>query len=601
MQELEQQYEQSNFGHLQQREHFTWDELEELRNNKKMSDEEYLIALWITYPSIWAEEFCADPRDATTRIKIRDYQRTIMDDPGRRKILRLGRQIGKSMCIGILSLWEAYLFSQSKILIVCPRQTHVNNIFKELRYFLDHDKRLQCEVVSVTKQPHEINFKNGSTIRGLTVGTAASGIRGQVARTLYVDEADYVPNAAVEAIDPVVSSFREPNVWLSSTPTGLRNAFYNKYYSRTYKPFHYKSSISPDWTPEKEAQYRAAYSIAGYVHEFDAGWGTSESSVFARWAIDEIPTKASIIESNEEILRQYTYADVAELRKSDRFKWIIMGVDWNKAKNGTRIVICGIESNYNIYLLHKEKIDATEFTQTIAVNRIINLNDAYKPDFIAVDVGYGSMQLEDLHLIGRKYPGTGLAKKLIGVETGGSIEIKDIVTGGDRTTFIKPFLVESTARFLERGMLRFPSEENLTTDTAGSSTRGSKLTLSDQMLNYEIDYYTSTDRPVYKSTEDHDLDAFMFCVYSLVTEVIKSNNLYHTLAMVKPLRMSGEKLLASLAGAKKREPNVDSPFVTVNPLPNRSLFSRNNNRTGRISRGLGFSRVSGGRTGRARQ
>jgi len=588
------QYEKNNFDNIDQRDHFTEEELECLRISDDVSDEEYLIATWITYPSIWAEEFCANPRDAQQRIEIRPYQAAIMNDPGRRKILRLGRQIGKSMSIGILAVWEAYLFGQSKILVVCPRQTHVNNIFKEIRYFVDHDERLKNEVIGITKQPHEITFRNGSYIRGLTAGTAAAGIRGQVANTLFVDEADYVPEAAVEAIDPVVSSFKHPNIWLSSTPSGLRKAFYNKYYSKEYKPFHFPSCVSPDWTAQKEAQYRASYSIAGYTHEFDAEWGTAESSVFPRWAIEQIKSNSIIIPTEDSSTRQYTYSDAEALHATNKFKWTIIGIDWNKAKNGTRFVICGVDDKYRVSVIKKEKIDATEFTQVKAVNRILELNKIYNPNYIAVDVGYGSMQIEYLRLIGKKYPETGLDEKLIGIETGGSIDIKDIVTGEDRNTFVKPFMVENMARFVERGLIQFPEEENLTTDT-GSAV--GVMTLSDQLLNYEIDYYTSTDRPVYKGTEDHDLDAFMFCVYAVVVHILKSTNLYDSLPMVQPMRLNGNTLLKSLVGhtGEKKDgnqgPNVDT-------LPTRQIFGgkKNRNKPASISRSIGFSSRS--RSGR---
>ena len=205
-----------------------------------------------------------------------------------------------------------------------------------------------------------------------------------------------------------------------------------------------------------------------------------------------------------------------------------------------------------IYMLNKWMIDHADFTQHIAVNKILELNSQYNPTYILVDVGYGGMQIEDLKLTGLQRPETGLQEKVVVVETGGSLTINDIVTGDERRTPVKNFLVESTVRMVEMGSVKMPNEEMLTTtERAGRVAKA--MTLLDQMRNYYIDRYTSTGRPVYKGEEDHDLDAFMFCVYGVVTKLIKAQDLYSKMPPPRPKVIDSETVKGVLDRVQKNK------------------------------------------------
>ena len=59
-------------------------------------------------------------------------------------------------------------------------------------------------VISNTKTPFEIKFRNGSAIRGFTTGAGtgngAVSFRGQRADSLYLDESDYMSDADFDSI-----------------------------------------------------------------------------------------------------------------------------------------------------------------------------------------------------------------------------------------------------------------------------------------------------------------------------------------------------------------------------------------------------------------
>jgi len=366
---------------------FTREELSKIK--PKLSPEEYIQLVHYSFPSTWAETYLVNPKDLTKGIKLREYQRSILDDPSSKKILRLGRQVGKSLCICIGSLHKCSIVPQSKILIICPFDRQVKNLFEQQRYFIDNSKYLKEKILAITKQPHEIIFNNGSTIKGFTAGSSSGGkgdaVRGQQASDLYVDEADYVVAEAMESIQATMMAYaKDPFIWLSSTPTGRRSYFYDAYYSGQYKCWHYPSSISPDWTPEKEALFRANYSTAGYQHEFEGEWGTSEAGVFPLWALERINENSNI--EIDGTTKPYSYSDADGIAK--KHKTLVVGVDWNKTW-GTRIILCSVTNKHQLYVLKKWRIDQSEFTQHEAITKIMEINEQYSPAYIFVDTGYG--------------------------------------------------------------------------------------------------------------------------------------------------------------------------------------------------------------------
>ena len=178
-----------------------------------------------------------------------------------------------------------------------------------------------------------------------------------------------------------------------------------------------------------------------------------------------------------------------------------------------------------------------------------------------VDIGYGSVQIEDLHLHGLKYPETRLDKIVKGVPTDSFMEIEDIATGESRKTPVKNFIVESMVRYIEQHRVRIPSDENMLDKTSADSKKKktvSDYSLFDQLGEFVISKYTANGRPVYEcKAKDHDVDALMFTLYGYLTQVIKTQNLYDKVPRTIPKAISYDRYVRLRNSTRKDRDSKD--------------------------------------------
>lgn len=464
-----------------------------------------------------------------------------------------------------LILYHGIRDKTSRMLVVGPQKIHIDNIFDEITRLVADSPYLQSQIKSSVKQPRKITFKSGATVVGYTTGETSGGqglnIRGTTANILFVDEADYVNDMVMEqAIIPTTNAFDDPIIYLSSTPSGKKGFFRRTWDAGYYETFHYKSSDSPAWNKQKEAEIRSTITKLSYTHEYDAEWGDAESGLFSKDDMRAIEEKSILTFKDPSmpegiINRQYTYKDdQITLDELIQPKTRILGVDWNKSTNGTRLVWCDFDQYHNMYVRAKWKIDSAEFTQNVAMSKIIELHETLKFDYIMVDVGYGSVQIEDLHLYGLQHKSTKLDEIVKGVPTDSFMEIQDIATGEKRKTPVKNFIVESMVRFMEQRRLRIPKEENISEGQKKSKKSADTHTLFDQLANFVIDKYTANGRPVYKcDLKDHDIDAAMFTLYGYITEVIKTQDLWSKSPSVRARTISHERLMSMRSKTRNKE------------------------------------------------
>lgn len=149
-------------------------------------------------------------------------------------------------------------------------------------------------------------------------------------------------------------------------------------------------------------------------------------------------------------------------------------------------------------VINRIEIPKSEFTYDIAVNKIIELDEKYRPFGIYADAGHGEYQIELL----RK----ALGDKVNRVHLGSSEEVKDPYSREMIKMPMKPFIVNQTVLLLERGKLMIPSKKK-------------DETLSRQMTNYQVVKYSpKTGEATYSDTDEHALDALMFTLYGFIKD-----------------------------------------------------------------------------------
>lgn len=483
-------------------------------------------------PVLWAKEFldwhCIDPEGKEWKRKAdegtlgglptydakrakagksifhRPYQSLMLRCNALRKVFLIGRQAGKTETLCIAIVYNMFTREKFHVEVIAPFQAQIDLIFKRLMELINSNAMLRNSIQRSVKAPtYTIELKNGSQCIGFTAGTSskqeAGASRGQHANMLVFDEADMLSPADVDAALAVIINYPDATVWMSSTPTGKREKFYDSCFNRQYRRFHYPSYVNPNWTPELEAYFRSELTADGYTHEIEALFGEQEEGVY----------RLKYVEAAQS---DYEYD---HMKPDPRWSYM-MGVDWNKLGQGTTIAVVGLNPNDGyLYLVDKQNIPASNRTQLNACQRVAELNRLWNASYIYIDIGYGSVQQEILHDYGQRcvssygpnHPDSRLRNIVKGYDFGSSIEIRDLFTKQPVKKPAKPFLVENSVRRFENMQFKYPASDKSYTD---------------QLLGYIIDRVSVTGRPLYKQQNekagDHFLDAVNLALVAFMLE-----------------------------------------------------------------------------------
>jgi replicative DNA helicase len=483
-----------------------------------VDDKDMAIAMFD--PLMWARKFldwhCLDPNNEEWKRKTlegtmptgfatwephtdaisvfhRPYQAEMLQCSSKYKVYRIGRQAGKTevMCIAILH--AIFTHRNFRCVVVCPYDAQVELIFDRLRTFIDGNVSLSNSVKRRVKKPtHTIELHNGSMVVGFTAGTKskqeAGASRGQPANMLVFDEADYLSAGDLDAALMTIANFPEATVWMSSTPTGKRERFFETCRSKLYREFHFPSHVNPNWDEAKDQFAKDQLTIDGYKHEVLAEFGEQEEGVYQSHYVEAAQA-------------EYSYGDY-----KPNSQWTyMMGVDWNDVKIGTTIAVIGYNPIENLLrVVEKVVMARSERTQLSACMRIAELNRVWNPVAIYVDRGFGTTQVEILHKYGwdalkkegPNSPNARLRNIVKPYDFGSSVEIHDLFTRQPIQKKAKPFLVENSVRRFEQGMFKYPKKDEMFTKA---------------LLGYIVKRVSATGVPIYEEQSeqagDHWLDA----------------------------------------------------------------------------------------------
>lgn len=302
-------------------------------------------------PVKWAQVFVRTydgAKKCETAWTARWYQAEMLRDPSLKKVLRQGRRTGKTESMVLDMLWRSFTRRNYRCLTVTPYENQVRLQFQRLRELIDASPLLKAEVVSMTKNPYAIVFKNQSAIFGFTTGASsgsgAASIRGQRADWIYMDEVDYMSDADFDSVTAIAAERGDIGITMSSTPTGRRSQFYKACTVKEmgYTEHYHPSTHNPNWGPEMEAELRAQLSEQGYIHEVLAEFGTEDAGVFNKDKVDEAMTYELYAYNELDYYQMQRCADnnlrpnmylYPKGKRAHTNPFRTMGVDWDKIKN----------------------------------------------------------------------------------------------------------------------------------------------------------------------------------------------------------------------------------------------------------------------------
>lgn len=435
---------------------------------------------------------------------LRWYQADVLSCTSQFKVLRQGRRSGKSNTLMVDALHFVSTNPGKTVLILAPYEPQIEKLFEELHMLINRSKTIKQSIIRDVKKPCMISFANGSHIKGLSAGSKnttnrSDKIRGQDAHYIIIDEIDYIPDEDLVAITAILASHNDCKIAVCCTPTGEHSRFFSYCIDKDqkFKEFHIIAQESPEWNKTVEEFFLKDYGgkdTPAWEHEIHAEFGRQEYGVFNNARIDASLQDYEIDTGNPIPGRSY-----------------ICGVDWNKTA-GTHILI--IETNGIIFKpVKKIIIPNSDFVQTEAVDKIIELYYNWSLNLIVVDVGYGSTQIELLKKHGLANPNGQLLRRLKPIAMQEHIEIRDPKNGIIRRTPTKPFLVNCLKNALDEGKLILPKSED-TIETRKNAVHG----LVQQMRNFKVEGQSIYGVPKYSQGYDHTMTSFMLAVAGYILE-----------------------------------------------------------------------------------
>jgi hypothetical protein len=194
------------------------------------------IAKILESPLLWAEAILKDPESGEPFVA--NYvERLVLGSNEKRVVIRVHRRAGKSYSLAILSLWACMVHKYYDVLIACPDDDKVSELFETIEAFINSTPVVLDALAEKTKSPHVIRFKNGSTIKGKTTGAASkregTSLRGKGANLVIIDEAAYLAEGDFKALNPIIlgdkyktSEGKVIRTFAASTPTEQHGRYY---------------------------------------------------------------------------------------------------------------------------------------------------------------------------------------------------------------------------------------------------------------------------------------------------------------------------------------------------------------------------------------
>jgi hypothetical protein len=439
------------------------------------------------------------------------------------------------------------------VLIACPDDDKVTALFEVIQAFIHSTPALEDSVEESTKTPHLIRFKNGSSIKGKTTGAAAKkegvSIRGKGANLVILDEAAYLAEADFKALNPIILGDKyktvdglEVRTFVASTPTEHQGRYFDWCGDQTgeWYQIHIPITENPDYTEEDIDERRALSTDIEWITEYLAEFLDAGMNAFKNSDVDAAR-------------KEYRYQEKGTPPSG---VYRAMGVDWDKFQAGVNIVIVDLIRGQEKYkVIYREEVGRSEYTLNNSVQRIIALNEAFQPEAIYVDRGYGEHAVELLKLHGEKNLSSGLKEKVRGFNFNENVSIKDPIDGTSVKKQFKAVMLNILFKLFEEKMIEFPTSDKI---------------FEKQLRAYKIIGVGSNSIKTTRKNE-HIIDACglaCFALYSKHRDEIKFKPAVNSYSMPVP------KVVVS----RKTEKNIQEIF---NPMCNLFVDKRTYNGIGR--------------------
>lgn len=235
-----------------------------------------------------------------------------------------------------------------------------------------------------------------------------------------------------------------------------------------------------------------------FEQEVMANFGDMEMGVYKKVLLDSAYEFGDRVRTK--YWEEYTPKEKSRFNETRATKILLAAVDWDIAQ-ATPNILCvmydKLAPEKRFEVLFRIEIPRTEYTLTNAMEKLIELNNEFNFDHIAIDRGFGDVQLEQIKRYGVENPETGLHIKTEGFHFGSNLEVIDPHTKKKVKRDFKPFMVDNSVILFERGKIALNESDKV---------------LKRQLNAYRIEKIGSNGRPIFSSTDEHSVDTLNMCL-----------------------------------------------------------------------------------------
>lgn len=308
------------------------------------------------------------------------YQRKVILDKSKVKVLNFSRQIGKSWTAAYLATQKCLMKDNALVVYLSTGQRAADEALKTCRKFGDAVKVLSDNAISYSSNASCITYSNGSRVMSLP-GKPES-CRGWSVDLLVCDEMAFwqQPDECWQAIVPTILNKLtggQKEILICSTPLGKNSLFFDlcqrakseedwKYFEVSIH-----DAMKDGLNVDLEQLHKLIPDPTQFAIEFECSFADSSNEFLS-------PS-----------LLQFYNDDV-------KFEDYFIGVDWARSGDGTAIVALGRTKESRVYLIDLCTLHNVEYEKQINFTK--EMFKKYNPKAMYGDAGgLGNPIMEDLN------------------------------------------------------------------------------------------------------------------------------------------------------------------------------------------------------------
>jgi hypothetical protein len=215
---------------------------------------------------------------ANLDIKLLNWQKEMLGDPARFKVIAAGRRCGKTHAAAVACVLSALDGTPGKVMYVAPTQGMARDLFWDKLHDIAGDIIEASNVNNL-----EITLSGGNKI-ALKGSDRPDTLRGYSLKMLVMDEYAFHKEGVFDTILRPALADRKGTALFISTPEG-RNSFYDVYMNgevgkKGWKSWHLTSHDNPLLDPEELEAAKETMAGWQYRQEFEASFDAKGSEFF---------------------------------------------------------------------------------------------------------------------------------------------------------------------------------------------------------------------------------------------------------------------------------------------------------------------------------